>query len=180
MNDLWDSGIQDDKFSLIAKMNEKCQIAVKTPVGVTDRFELEQIEMQGTKFSNIKCSIQVDTLGKECYTSSEGLFLYKKCVYVPPLGKIDDVASFAFSGPEAIKTNAIINAKIESKKLEFGPSKCYNIHLGKNQDTQSILKILMSVWCPLSVVPNFRNLLSEGSYIVCTPLEYDVSVPPSS
>ena len=45
MNDLWDSGIQDDKFSLIAKMNEKCQIAVKTPVGVTDRFELEQIEM---------------------------------------------------------------------------------------------------------------------------------------
>ena len=141
MNDLWDSGIQDDKFSLIAKMNEKCQIAVKTPVGVTDRFELEQIEMQGTKFSNIKCSIQVDTLGKECYTSSEGLFLYKKCVYVPPLGKIDDVASFAFSGPEAIKTNAIINAKIESKKLEFGPSKCYNIHLGKNQDTQSLSKV---------------------------------------
>ena len=97
--------------------------------------------MQGTKFSNIKFSIQVDTLGKECYTSSEGLFLYKKCVYVPPLGMIDDVASFAFSGPEAIKTNAIINAKIESKKLEFGPSKFYNIHLGKNQDTQSLSKV---------------------------------------
>jgi hypothetical protein len=64
-------------------MNEKCNIAVKTPVGITDRFELETIEMQGTKFSNIKCSIQIDTLGKECYTSSKGLFLYKNGVYVP-------------------------------------------------------------------------------------------------
>ena len=56
MNDLWDVGVQDEKFALIAKMNENCRIAVKTPVGITDRFELEEIEMQGTKFSNIKCS----------------------------------------------------------------------------------------------------------------------------
>ena len=68
MNDLWDAGVHDEKFAIIAKMNSKCQIAVKTPVGITDRFELEQIEMQGTKFSNIKCSVQVDTLGRDCYT----------------------------------------------------------------------------------------------------------------
>jgi hypothetical protein len=113
-------------------MNEKCQIAIKTPLGITDRFELQEIEMQGTKFSNIKCSIQIDTLGKECYSSGEGLFLYKEGVYVPPLGMIDDIASFALSGADSIKTNAIINAKIESKKLEFGPAKCYNIHIGSN------------------------------------------------
>ena len=114
---------------MIAKMNEKCNIAVKTPVGVTDRFEVQKIEMQGTKFSNIKCSIQMDTLGKDCYSSGEGLFLYKNAVNVPPLGMIDDIASFSLSGPNAIKTNAIINSKIESKKFEFGPTKCYNIHI---------------------------------------------------
>ena len=140
MNDLWDVGVQDEKFALIAKMNEKCRIAVKTPVGITDRFDLEEIEMQGTKFSNIKCSVQVDTLGRECYSSGEGLFLYKNCVYVPPLGMIDDIASFALSGSEAIMTNAIINAKIESKKLEFGPAKCYNIHLGNIEEDQ-LLKV---------------------------------------
>ena len=59
----------------------------------------------------------------------------------PPLGMIDDIASFAMSGPDAIKTNAIINAKIESKKLEFGPSKCYNIHIGNSGDTHSMLKV---------------------------------------
>ena len=42
---------------------------------------------------------------------------------------------------EAIKTNAIINAKIESKKLQFGPSKCYNIHIGKKQDNNILLEV---------------------------------------
>ena len=83
---------------------------------LAERFLVSKIEMQGTKFSNIKCSIQIDTLGKECYTSGEGLFLYKKAVFVPPLGMIDDIVSFALSGPDAIKTNAIINAKIKFKK----------------------------------------------------------------
>ena len=87
--------------------------------------------MQGTKLSNIKCSVQIDTLDKECYSSNEGMFLYKECVYVPPLSMIDDIASFSKCGPDSIKVNAVINSKIESKKLEFGPKKCYNIHIGK-------------------------------------------------
>ena len=55
---LWDTGIHDDKFAVIAKMNETCNIAVETPVGVTERLKMGKIEMKGTKFSNIKCSIQ--------------------------------------------------------------------------------------------------------------------------
>ena len=31
-------GVTDDRFALISEMNEKCNIAVKTPVGMTDRF----------------------------------------------------------------------------------------------------------------------------------------------
>ena len=122
-------------------MNEKCNISIKTPVGMTNRFDMNKIEMQGTKFSNIKCSIQIDTLGRECYTSGEGLFLYKNAVFVPPLGMIDDIVSFALSGSDAIMTNSIINAKIESKKLEFGSTKCYNIHIGQLEDTHSNLKV---------------------------------------
>ena len=85
MNDIWDACVRDDKFAMISKMNTNCNIAVKTPVGITDRFQLKEIEMQGTKLSNIKCSVQIDTLGKECYSSNEGMFLCKECVYVPPL-----------------------------------------------------------------------------------------------
>ena len=102
-------------------MNSTCDIAVKTPVGITERFQLNQIEMQGTKLSNIKCAVQIDTLGKECYTYDEGMFLYKECVKVPPLGMIDDVCSFSKCGSDAVK----INAKVESKKVRIRPKKVF-------------------------------------------------------
>jgi hypothetical protein len=116
MNDMWDVGVQDDRFALMAKMNEKCSIAIKTPVGITERFTAREIEMQGTVPGPIKACVQIDTLGRDCYKYSEGLFLYKNCVYVPPLSMCDDVASVSRCGIESIKTNAIITAKIESKK----------------------------------------------------------------
>ena len=54
---------------------------------------------------------------------------------------IDDIASFALSGSNAIMTNAIINSKMETKKLEFGSSKCYNIHIGNLKDTHNMLRV---------------------------------------
>ena len=38
MNDMWGVGVKDNKFALMAKMNKECNIAVKTPVGITERF----------------------------------------------------------------------------------------------------------------------------------------------
>ena len=71
----------------------------------------------------IKASVQLDTLGRDCYLRQEGLYLYNGCVSVPPLQMIDDVASFAQCGPQSIVTNAIINATIESQKTRIGANK---------------------------------------------------------
>ena len=54
---------------------------------------------------------------------------------------IDDIASFSLCGPESMITNAIINAKIESKKLEFGPSKCFNLHIGESKSSCAEVKV---------------------------------------
>ena len=142
MNDLWEVGVNDDKFAVIAEVNKKCNISVKTPVGQTDRFMLTNIEMQGTVMGPIKASVQLDTLGRDCYARQEGLYLYNECVSIPPLQMIDDVASFAICGStQAIVTNAIVNAKMDSKKLTLGPKKCFNIHVGKNQECKDNLKV---------------------------------------
>ena len=37
-NDLYDAKVQDDKFALIAKMDEQAGVVVKTPCGVTDQL----------------------------------------------------------------------------------------------------------------------------------------------
>ena len=141
MNDLWDVGVRDNKFAVISEMNSRCNISVRTPVGLTERFELTDIEMQGTVLGPIKCSVQLDTLGRDCYERQEGLYWYNDCVAVPPLQMIDDLASFSLCSPDSVITNAIINGKIEAKKLEFGPAKCYNIHIGDERKCCVGLKV---------------------------------------
>ena len=65
LNDIRDVQVQDHKFALISKLDEKCRIVVKTPVGVSDMFELSRIVLQGSVFGPIKCSVQMDTLGRQ-------------------------------------------------------------------------------------------------------------------
>ena len=54
-NDIFDAGVKDDAFVLIANSNKSCQIAVKTPWGsTTPRVEFQNIEMQGGVLTPLK------------------------------------------------------------------------------------------------------------------------------
>ena len=119
LNDLWDVKIQDDKFALISRLDENCKIVIKTPLGVTDSFDLSRIVLQGSVFGPIKCAVQIDTLGKEALKTGVGIFKYKNTVDVPSLAMIDDVLGMSACGEDSVELNAIINAKIESKKLRL-------------------------------------------------------------
>ena len=141
-NDIWLAGVKDDKFLLMAKSNEKCQVAVKTPWGsVTDRVEMKEIEMQGTVPAPLKCYVQLDSLGKECLATGEGLYAYKDCVNIPPLLMIDDAISVSDCGPDTVTVNAIIQSKVDLKNLRLGHSKCFKMHVGKNTNCCPDLKI---------------------------------------
>ena len=90
MNDIWNAKVQDDEFALLSKLNEELIVKVKTPVGDTDSFELREIELQGSVMAPLKCSVSMDTIGKDCYTDGNGIYLYKRCVRVPPIWMIAD------------------------------------------------------------------------------------------
>ena len=66
--------------------------------------------------------------------AQQGAVCIQKCVYIPPRSMCDDVISISRCGIDFIKKNAIINAKIQSKKIKFGPSKCSNIHARENSE----------------------------------------------
>ena len=87
-NDLFKAGVQDDKFVVVANSNKKCDVAIKTPWGAkTKRTTLENLEMQGTVLAGLKCSISIDTFGKECLENEHDvLYTYKNSVKTPPLG----------------------------------------------------------------------------------------------
>ena len=43
MNDIWDTSIQDDKFAMIASLDQECFVKVKTPCGDTEEFTLSNL-----------------------------------------------------------------------------------------------------------------------------------------
>ena len=112
-NALFDAKVTDDKFALLAKLDERALVKVKTPCGDTELFELNKLIIQGGVFSPIKCTVQIDTLGKDCLSFDECLYKYKNTVSVPPLALIDDVAAITKSGADTVQMNAKINMKME-------------------------------------------------------------------
>ena len=133
VNDLYDAGIQDDKLALIYEANKKNKVAVKTPFGVTSRVNINQIVLQGEVFGPLQCSVQVDTFAKECIEENKFLYSYKEKVKVPALSMVDDLACVAQSGVDSVEVNSFINAKTNVKKLQFGVTKCHQIHVGGNE-----------------------------------------------
>ena len=129
-NDLYKAGVQNDKFILIANSNKECQVAVKTPWGsLTSRRTLHNIEMQGTVLSNIKCSVQVHSLGQGCITENKGIFKYKGCTSIPPLSMVDDIITINNCVVDSITVNGIVQGKVECKQLELGHANCFQKHI---------------------------------------------------
>ena len=139
---MYEAGVKDDKFLMMALSNKKCNVAVKTPWGSTSkRVEMTEIEMQGTVPAPIKCSVQLDSLGKECLQNGEGLYKYKECLNIPPLLMLDDAIAVSDCGPETVKMNALIQNKVNMKSLRLGHSKCFKMHVGKNASCCPTLKV---------------------------------------
>ena len=157
-NDIFKAGVKDDKFILIANSNKECQVAVKTPWGgLTDRIPLSELEMQGTVLSNIKCSVQVDTIGQDCIRENKGIFKYKDCITIPPLSMVDDVITISSCGVDSVKSNAIVQSKVQCKQLELGHLKCFNMHAGKR--TKEL--------CPQLSIHGRNMLISEKQKYLC-------------
>ena len=166
LNDLWDVKIQDDKFALITKLDEKCRIVVKTPCGTTDRFELSRIVLQGSVFGPIKCAVQMDTIGSQALQTGFGIFKYKSTVDVPGLAMIDDVMGMASCGDDSIEMNSIINSKMEIKKLRLSEKKCYKIHISKTQgNCTQILKVHDNEMKAVSQATYLGDVISETGKI---------------
>ena len=72
----------------------------------------------------LKCSVQIDTLGKEMLAEeSDILYKYKGYVRIPPMALIDDILTITSCGIDSIKMNAAVQSKVNNKRLELGKTK---------------------------------------------------------
>ena len=120
----------------MSKLDEEATVKVKTPVGLTPEFTINRAIYQGSVLGPIKCSVSVDTLGRDVERDDSEqcvVYKYKNAVEIPPLAMVDDVLSVSLCGIKSIEMNAVINSKIEGKKLRLSEAKCHKIHVNNRQ-----------------------------------------------
>jgi len=122
LNDLYDAVPQEkrnDQLSLLYRSNESNLVAVKTPVGYTERTNLPLIVQQGGTWGSLLCANSIDAIGKECRDTGVATYKYKDITEVLPLAFIDDLSGISKCGVDSIKLNIFINTKIELKNCSF-------------------------------------------------------------
>ena len=101
LNDMYETGFQDEKLALIYETNKITQVAVNTPCGQTDRVKVEEAVAQGGVWGPVQCAVSVDLIGKDSLQRSQDsenakqkfAYWYKDTVPILPLGMIDDLAA---------------------------------------------------------------------------------------
>ena len=146
LNDIYNCGLKDDKFSLLYETNKQIDIAVNTPYGLTERESISEIVAQGDVFSPSLCAVQVDTHGKLCLENYKHLYQYKGEVGLPPLAMIDDLLLIQNCGYKSAALNAYINARTSTKSLQYGVIKCKKIHIGKRRNMDICSDISVDAW----------------------------------
>ena len=106
---------------------------VKTTVFFKDLFFYIHIVLQGDTWGSMLASVQVETIGKECQERGYG-YRYKDSLMVNMLGMVDDLIGVTEAGYQAKQMNTFINVKTAEKTLQFGPSKCKSMFVGKSSN----------------------------------------------
>ena len=60
INDLYESGLQNDKLALLFAINKNAQVAIKTSHGMTRRVDISNIIMQGTVWGSLFCTATIE------------------------------------------------------------------------------------------------------------------------
>ena len=82
-NALFECGLRNDMLSLKFLENVNAQIAIKVNNKLTRRINVQNVEMQGTVWSSLKCTSSMDRLNKTVLSNSELQYYYKGDMNIP-------------------------------------------------------------------------------------------------
>ena len=131
-------GVDKKIVSILQKLNETCNIVVKTPVGVTEEFEMNSIVQQGSVSGGALCiastgEISEQNLGKGCQI---GIAILKALAFV------DDIATLSRDHVDAYQSHRCVEWFSAKKRLLLNALKCLLLCINvKKKDVIPRLKI---------------------------------------
>ena len=123
--------MKTNDLNILHEINKTVNIQVKTPVGVSDKKEINDVMMQGETISSIVCTSTIDKISRDCKLKS---YEYKNSVKIPKQGFIDDVLNINKCGEETKKMNEYTNYLINKRKLQMSKDKCVHIHVKSKKE----------------------------------------------
>ena len=67
--DLYNNNVQSNAINIIDELAKESNIAIKTPVGITEKARIKGNIMQGENISSILCTNSIDKISKDCKIS---------------------------------------------------------------------------------------------------------------
>ena len=133
INALFYAGIDNEKLNLLCIENKNATIAVKVNNKLSMRISVEDVIMQGSVWSSLKCTTSMDRLNQTALADETLKYCYRGDPEVPIgiLGFIDDTLGVSECGSAAIRKNAAINSFIETQRLKLSNEKSVVVHVGK-------------------------------------------------
>ena len=131
INEIFKSGVigNDLKKSLLVMFNRmKKEKLISMFLNTTN---ITTVPKKGSKIE-----LKNDTIGKQCMQSGYG-YKYKDSLSISMLGLVDDIIGVTEAGFRAQQMNALINVNSADKGLQFGPTKCKSMLIGK--ETEHVL-----------------------------------------
>ena len=118
--DLYENGVNSSLLNLIYELSRSATISIKTPVGVSETAEVEDIIMQEETLSGILCTSTIDKIGQE---SPVETIKYKNEIFIPTLGFLDDILNINKCGRETKNMHEYTIEEINKRKLQLNVSK---------------------------------------------------------
>ena len=143
-NALFECGLRNNMLSLMFLENRNVQYAIKVNNKLTRRVNAQDVELQGSVWSSLKCTSMMDTLNKIVMTDEDLQYHYKgdKDVPIGVRGMVDDTLGISKCGNKAVQLNAVINSFVESQRLLLSKEKSVVIHVGKKTKCDTPCPIL--------------------------------------
>ena len=145
------SGCKDDKLSLIYDLNITTKVAVKTSLGMPDRFDIKENVLQGDVFGNILASNQIDKFGKDCLEKQNHIYMYRDQIPIAPFTMCDDLLTVSECGYQTKLMASYINCQSRFNFLQFGLSKCFKLHVGKYKEKFKCQPVYLDSWTSAEV-----------------------------
>ena len=155
--DLYNTGVQNNSLNLIKKINEKTSLAIKTPVGISNKSEIQNTILQGENFSSTLCTSTLDVMSRECPLN---LYKYKNSVNIPQMGFLDDIMNVTYCGLHTQQMNDYTNEEIRKRKMHFSEDKCKRMHIGNK--VKKCKDILIDSWKLECKEENFKLCQSDS------------------